>query len=146
MPHLGKLGNLKKCCVVYIKYWALFSELLVIDTPIPLDKNSKLFCVIDDNVVQTWGNTQDGSQEQKSIKIRKTLTTFYFMFYHADIRRIEANNNNYNNNNNFIDQLLNNNEFLQYMDKKDAKKLQSIICLKFIMYKNSFLNKKDSSP
>ena len=68
------------------------------------------------------------------------------MFYHADIRRIEANNNNYNNNNNFIDQLLNNNEFLQYMDKKDAKKLQSIICLKFIMYKNSFLNKKDSSP
>ena len=64
------------------------------------------------------------------------------MFYHADISRIEANNNN----NNFIDQLLNNNEFLQYMDKKDAKKLQSIICLKFIMYKNSFLNKKDSSP
>ena len=56
------------------------------------------------------------------------------MFYHADIRRIEANNNN----NNFIDQLLNNNEFLQYMDKKDAKKLQSIICLKFIMYKNFF--------
>ena len=53
MPHLGKLGNLKKCCVVYIKYWALFSELLVIDTPIPLDKNSKLFCVIDDNVLQT---------------------------------------------------------------------------------------------
>ena len=29
--------------------------------------------------------------------------------------------------------------------KKDAKKLQSIICLK-IMFKNSFSNKKDSSP
>ena len=40
----------------------------------------------------------------------------------------------------------NNNEFLQYMDKKDAKKLQSIICLKIIMYKKSFSNKKDFSP
>ena len=46
----------------------------------------------------------------------------------------------YNNNNNNITitiittslliSFLNNNEFLQYIDKKDAKKLQSIICLK----------------
>ena len=32
------------------------------------------------------------------------------------------------------------------MDKRDAKKLQSIVCLKIIMYKNSLSNKKDSSP
>ena len=31
------------------------------------------------------------------------------------------------------------------MDKKDAKNLQSIICLKIIVCENSFLNIKDSS-
>ena len=36
--------------------------------------------------------------------------------------------------------------FYNTLIKKDAKKLQSIICLKIIRYKNSFSNAKDSSP
>ena len=77
-------------------------------------------------------------------KIWKQNCTFTFLATPPEnAAYVQTNNNiNDNNSNNNSNNFLNNNEFLQYLDWKDAKKLQSIISLKIIMYKSSLSNKK----